>query len=192
MPRPAIEDAADRLLAAGLQLFARRGVERVNTNAIARRAQLGIGTFYGHFADKYALLREIQLRSLAGLQSARAAAARAAGSDPYEQVDAVAAAAVDFAAAHPAAYRVTFGRERASAGPGGPVVSDSARPIARSLASLQAEGLVARDLDVELAARAYLAMETGTLLWWLEDPARASREAIVATLARLHPARCER
>ena len=36
MPRPRLEDAPTRLLAAGLALFARQGCERVNSNAIAR------------------------------------------------------------------------------------------------------------------------------------------------------------
>ena len=56
MPRTKLENAESRLLAAGLSLFARHGTERVNSNTIARRAHLGIGTFYTHFPDKHALL----------------------------------------------------------------------------------------------------------------------------------------
>ena len=55
VPRPSIEDAHDRLLAAGLHLFARRGTERVNSNAIAKRARLAVGTFYNHFPNKHGI-----------------------------------------------------------------------------------------------------------------------------------------
>ena len=152
MSRRPIEDAQDRLLAAGLNLFARRGTERVNSNAIARRARLGIGTFYAHFPDKHALLREIEIRTLSGLRAARRAALRGAGAAPVRQVEASARAAVDFARTHPEAYRVTFGRERAGASAHGPVVSESSRPVAQALGRLQAAGRLDAGLDPDLAA----------------------------------------
>ncbi len=185
MPRPRLEDARSRLLVAGLGLFASHGCERVNSNAIARAAGLGIGTFYLHFANKYAVLRELQLRTLAGLRDARAAALPAA--EPGA-VRATISAAVEFARDHREAYRVCFGRERAAAAHHGPVLSESARPIAQVLRALQQTGEVDSALDVELAARAYLAMEVGLLLWWLEDPKRAEVGGLVETLVRLHPA----
>lgn len=192
MPRPRLEDAPTRLLAAGLALFARQGCERVNTNAIAQAAGLGIGTFYLHFANKYALLRALQLRTLDGLRAARQAAIAAAGPELEEQVRASVEAAVRFAAAHPEAYRVSFGRERTAPAHAGPVVSESTRGIASALASAQRAGLVDPTLDSELAARAYLAMESGMLLWWLEDPRRAEMNRLVGTLVRAHPAHASR
>jgi len=188
MPRTKLENAQVRLLTAGLSLFARLGTERVNSNTIARRAGLGIGTFYSHFADKYALLREIELRTLDGLRRARLRAIRDANADPIDQVRRSAAAAVRFAERHPEAYRVTFGRERAGAAKHGPIVSESSRPTAEALRALQQAGRLPVDLDADLAARAYLSMEVGMLLWWLEDPRRASPARLVDTLARLHPA----
>ena len=188
MPRRKIEDAEDRLLSAGLNLFARLGTERVNTNAIARRARLGIGTFYSHFPDKHALLREIQMRTLAGIRGARLDALAGAGAEPFEQVRRSIDAVARFARAHPEAYRVTFGRERAGASAYGPVVSESSRPTAEALRRMQAAGQTDALLDPDLAARAYLSMEVGTLLWWLEDQSRAEIEALVDTLTRLHPA----
>ena len=188
MPRPRIEDAEDRLLAAGLQLFARLGVERVNSNAIAKRARLGVGTFYAHFSDKYDLLRRLQMRTLAAIRAARVQALAEAGPEPMERVRASVAAAARFADAHPEAYRVTFGRERAGAAAHGPIVSESSRPTAAALRQLQSQGLIAADLDVALAARAYLSMEIGMLLWWLEDKSRAQLDPLIETLALLHPA----
>ena len=188
MPRTKLENAESRLLAAGLSLFARRGTERVNSNTIARHARLGIGTFYSHFPDKYALLREIELRTLSGLRHARVAAIRESRADPADRVRRTVEATVHFAAQHPDAYRVTFGREKAGAAKHGPIVSESSRPTAEVLRGLQRAGRIPADLDPDLAARAYLSMEIGTLLWWLEDPSRTSAARLVDTLARLHPA----
>lgn len=188
MPRAKLEDAESRILSAGLSLFARHGTERVNSNTIARRARLGVGTFYGHFPDKYAVLREIELRTLAGLRDSRITALRGAGPETSDQARRAVEAAVHFAEEHREAYRVTFGRERAGASRHGPVVSESSRPTAQALRGLQRAGRISAELDADLAARAYLVMEVGLLLWWLEDPSRASARAIVDTLVRMHPA----
>jgi AcrR family transcriptional regulator len=188
MPRPKLENAESRLLAAGLSLFARHGTERVNSNTIARRARLGIGTFYSHFTDKHALLREIELRTLSGLRQARLRAIGQSNTDLTDQVRRAIEAAVLFAERHPEAYRVTFGRERAGAAKHGPIVSESSRPTAEALRGLQQAGRLPPELDADLAARVYLSMEVGTLLWWLEDPSRASPAGLVDTLAHLHPA----
>ena len=187
MARPRIEDAHPRLLSAGLSLFARLGSERVNTNAIARAARVGIGTFYSHFPDKYALLREIQTRTLAGLQRARGEAVSEAGPDPALQVESAIRAAVDFAERHPEAYRVTFGRERLGGVRTRSALSESTGAAAALLRQLQAEERLDPDLDVDLAARAYASMEAGMILWWLEAPERTLASDLVDTLARLHP-----
>lgn len=189
MARPKLEDALERLLSAGLALFARRGCERVNSNSIARAAGVGIGTFYLHFANKYALLREIELRTLASLRAARASAVASAGPTVEDRVRASISAAVEFARDHPEAYRVCFGRERTAPAHRGPIVSESTRGIVALLAALQQQGKVDPGLDVELAARAYLATESGMLLWWLEDRGRVEAERVVEVLWRAHPAR---
>jgi len=179
-------------MVAGLSLFARHGCERVNSNAIARAAGVGIGTFYLYFANKYALLREIQLRTLAGLREARRAADSAAGPALEARVRAAVTAAVEFARTHPEAYRVSFGRERAAPAHQGPVVSESTRPIADVLRALQRGRMLDPDLDPELAARAYLAMEAGLVLWWLDEPGRVDASRLVEELVRAHPVRSAR
>ena len=188
MPRPRLLDASDRLLVAGLALFAQRGCEGVNSNSIAQAAGLGIGTFYLHFANKYALLRALQSRTLSALQRARREAIERAGSDRLASLRASIAAAVEFAGSHPEAYRVCFGRERSAPPHRGPVISESTRALATALERLKQSGELAPELDVELAARAYLAAENGLLLWWLDEPGRAAPAQLVEALIRMHPA----
>jgi AcrR family transcriptional regulator len=188
MARPRLQKAEAKLLAAGQALFAKYGTERVNTNLIARHAGTAIGTFYAHFADKYALLREIELRTLTGLRAERLAATHASGREVAQRARRSIEATVHFAERHSEAYRVTFGRERAGAARHGPVVSESARPLAQALRELQGAGRLPPQIDVDLAARAYLSMEVGLLLWWLEDQRRATTADLVETLSSLHPA----
>ncbi|HET7250144.1 MAG TPA: helix-turn-helix domain-containing protein [Gemmatimonadales bacterium] len=47
----------DRLLTAAQALFAERGISEISVVDICRRAGVGVGTFYGRFVDKEALLR---------------------------------------------------------------------------------------------------------------------------------------
>lgn len=160
----------------------------MNTNSIARRAGVGVGTFYAYFDDKYALLREVQIRTLGGIRAERTAALQGVGADAAAQVRATVSAVVTFAERHPEAYRVTFARERPGTAAHGPVMSESIRPTAQGLERLQRRGVLPEALDVELAARAYHSMEVGTLLWWIENPRRAPKAQLVETLSLLHPA----
>ena len=54
MPRPTPSQSRSReaLIGAGEKLIGREGIESVHSNAIARAAGVGVGTFYSHFEDK--------------------------------------------------------------------------------------------------------------------------------------------
>ena len=67
----------ERLVAAAREVFAERGVD-ASLEAIARRAGLGIGTLYRHFATREALIEAIFERRVGQL----VAVAEAAASDP--------------------------------------------------------------------------------------------------------------
>lgn len=186
--RAAKDGTRDRLLRAAIRLIVERGFDRVNTNLIAREAGVGVGTFYHHFRDKYALRRQLVLHALEGL----AAELQRQGPPPDELAQQVAQAIeahVAFAEREPALFRAAFGPEGGGvAASGHAAVGPSTRAIERRLAALQASGEVDSALDPAVAARAFASMQAGVLAWWLEDPTRADRAAIVTTLTRLHPA----
>ena len=75
-----------------------------------------------------------------------------------------------------------------AAGPTRAQVGYSTRVTERRLAELQADGRLDPRLDPGVAARAFVAMQNTVVCWWLEDPSRATRAALVETLVRLHPA----
>jgi AcrR family transcriptional regulator len=64
--RPLRKDAArnrELLIAAAREVFARRGIE-ASLDDVARRAGLGVGTAYRHFANKYELLTALMTQTI--------------------------------------------------------------------------------------------------------------------------------
>jgi AcrR family transcriptional regulator len=187
-PKP--DAARARLLEAGTRLIAERGVESVNSNVIARAAGVGVGTFYNHFPDKHALHRAAVTQAVDGLQSALAStASQIAGRAVVDdQVRPLVEAAIDWAIRHPDLFRLAFGRSARGSAAGGPALGLSSHGIEVRLAGLQREGRLDPSVDPGLAARAFTAMQTHVIVWWLEASERPSRERLVETLVRLHPA----
>ncbi|HTX50374.1 MAG TPA: helix-turn-helix domain-containing protein [Caulobacteraceae bacterium] len=65
----------EAIVEAAAQVLERRGAEGFNTNAVAERAGVSIGTLYQYFADKQALLVAAARRELARSPDAGAVAA---------------------------------------------------------------------------------------------------------------------
>src|SRR5487761_263657 len=64
--RPLRKDAArnrELLIAAARDVFAQRGIE-ASLDDVARRAGLGVGTAYRHFANKYELLTALMAQTI--------------------------------------------------------------------------------------------------------------------------------
>jgi AcrR family transcriptional regulator len=182
-------NARDRLLEEGTRLVAERGIEAINTNVIARAARVGVGTFYNHFGDKYALHRAVVGRGLEAVRGALAEAHRRTESAPIaEQVRAGVTALVDVAQSHPLRFRAAFARPTPGARRTGAVLGLSSRPVEQRLAALQREGSIDPAIDPGVAARAFTEMQLSAIASWLEDPKVAPREALIETLIRLHPA----
>jgi AcrR family transcriptional regulator len=191
-----------RLVTAATQRFASHGFEGVNSNQIARDAGVGVGTFYHHFQDKREVHQAVVLETLEALQNRVVAQSARAPDAPLEdQVRDLVEVVVGFAEEIPAQFRVAFGGDGTAglgarpqrtplsgAAPGRAQVGYSTRATERRLAALQAKGVLDPRLDPGVAARAFVGMQNSVLCWWLEDPTRATREAIVETLFVLHPA----
>jgi AcrR family transcriptional regulator len=182
--------ARARILDAGTKLIADRGIDGVNSNVIARAAGVGVGTFYGHFADKHALHAAAAAAAIDGLQStlAHAAAEQSEQASLDSQVQLLVEAAVDWAIDHSEPFRLAFGSHHRSSAGGGPILGLSSHGIEVRLAALQRAGRLDPSIDPGLAARAFTAMQTSIIVWWLEASERPPRERLVDTLVRLHPA----
>jgi hypothetical protein len=49
-------------------------------------------------------------------------------------------------------------------------------------------GQVAAELHPPVAAQAIAAMHSRVIAWWVEDPSRSTRDEVIETLCRMHPA----
>ena len=176
-----------RLIEAGTECFASHGLHGTTSTQIARAAGVAAGTFYLHFADKQALFRAIAFDTLARLRDRMASAADAAGGDVQRQLRARMETLVAFAAEQRDLVRIVFGRGH-EAGALAAEMADALFPgVETRLRDRIAEGLADPGLHAAVAAQSLLAMWTRVVAWWVEDPSRASRDAVVETLVRMHP-----
>ena len=176
--RKSLAETRERILDAAAELLSREGYDGVNSNEIARAAGVGVGTFYRHFEDKRGLADALTLQVWEEL-------GRVMPVDEALEPLAFARSATDaiigYAEQRPALFRAAFGLGRRTR------VTPSMRPIERRFQQLAARGAISRQIEIPTAARAWWAMMSGTLIWWLEDPSRVPRERLLETLTHLHP-----
>jgi len=110
-------DLRRALVEATIRLVDDHGTEGFTLRAAAKLAGVSDGAPYHHFADKEALLATVAAESLDLLCDAVTAAAADERGDPCEQCCAMGVAYLQFAARHPARFRLMFGPwHRASQG----------------------------------------------------------------------------
>ncbi len=175
-----------RLVAAGTDLFARRGLFRTTTTQIAQAAGVAAGTFYLHFRDKQALFAAIAADAARRLRERMERAGRAAG-DPQARVRASGEALLGFAEENRSLIRVLFGRGHEAGALGDEFVDALVPDVELRLGERIAAGLTDPGLHPGVGAQALAGMWVRAVTWWLEDPSRAPREAVLETLVRLHP-----
>jgi AcrR family transcriptional regulator len=169
------------LLASARALFAARGLRRVTTHDIARGAGVAAGTFYLHFPDKEALFREIVYFAIARLRE-RLQAAMESSADGEAAVRAHAEAMISFAEEHRDLVWIVFGRDHGAAEIEADVLDYLAEAGAEMLTKRIEEGTFRSTLDPKVAAQALTGMFARTVVWWIEDPTRVSRETLIETL----------
>ena len=178
------EETRRRLLQAGTELFAERGLHAVTSARIARRAGVATGTFYLHFPDKHALFEELVFAALAELRERqdRASAERREGSDELRvRLEEL----VSFTEEKRDLIRVVFARGSESAAIAHEIHDRVASGVEARLSQVVAE----RGLPIHpgAAAQARAATLIRVIAWWAEDPGRATRQEIVETLLHLEP-----
>jgi AcrR family transcriptional regulator len=175
------------LIEAATGLFASDGLHGVTSARIAAEAGVATGTFYLHFKDKEDLFREIVFSALAELRQ-RTLVAVEGLADPRSQVRARTAELVAFAEENRNLFLVLFGRGTQSAGMGDEVLDSLTPGIADALRARARAGQLSPELHPAVAAQAIAAMHSRVIAWWVEDPTRATRDEVIETLCRMHPA----
>jgi len=173
-----------RLLTSGRELFAANGLHRVTSHEIAKGAGVAAGTFYLHFSDKKSLFREIVYTAVEQLRS-RLDAAQEQASQSRAAVRAHAEALVSFAEENADLVRIVFGRNHEDPDLESEILDEMAGTGAAMIRTRMESGAANEALDPQLAAQALTGMFSRVIFWWLEDPSRASREAIINTLVAI-------
>ncbi len=176
-----------RLVFAATELFAERGLHAVTSAQIAQHAGVATGTFYLHFPDKLALFRAIVFDALAELRARQDAAGAAHAPGSREELAARTEEFLAFAEAKRALMRVLFARSAESGGIAEEIVGVIAPAIERRYQALQTSGRMAREIHAGVAAQARAASLVRIAAWWTEEPSRATRAEVAATLLRLDP-----
>jgi len=173
-----------RLLEAGRALLAERGLHGITTHDVAARAGVAAGTFYLHFADKRELLRVIAAETIALLRERLDLATRPARTS-REGVEAFSEALLAFAEEHREHVRILFSRDGDAAAVQADVLSELAASIAQVRRQRIAAGELSADLDPDVLSQALVGMLARVVAWWVEDPARASRDTVARTLTHI-------
>ena len=112
MPRVLSDEAVgefrERLIDAAERLFAAHGLEAVTLRQLAAEVGVSPMTPYRYFADKNAILAAVRARAFRRHAEALEAAFSVERADPVGAAGAMARAYVDFAFAHPEAYKLMF------------------------------------------------------------------------------------
>jgi AcrR family transcriptional regulator len=178
------EATRNRLLSSARTLFSSRGLHRVTSHDIAREAGVAAGTFYLHFKDKESLFRELVYDAIEQLRG-RLQRALSQSETGAAAVRAHAEALVSFAEEHRELVRIVFARDHGAAEVETDVLDYLATVGAEVLKHRMMVGTFRPTLDPAVASQALTGMFARVVAWWIEDPTRASREAIVETLVQI-------
>lgn len=174
----------ERLIESARTLFAERGLRGVTTHDIARDAGFASGTFYLHFPDKRALFRELVAESIAALRD-RLTKSAAGASSVADAVRSHATAMIAFAEEQRDLVRILFSADVDAAVVSADALDDLAAAIAAGRRERRSPGAEGSDLDVTVLSQALVGMWARVVAWWVADPARASRDAVIETLTRI-------
>ncbi len=166
------------LLDGALAVIEREGVSALSLRELARRLGVSHAAPAHHFPDKTALLVEIAREGFERFGAALAAVAAERAPDGEARLAAVGRAYVAFALAHPATFRVMFGREIAELRPP-PAALAGASERAYEVLLHAVEAVLAgvpreRRPPSEQAAFAAWATVHGAAMLWLDGPLRCA------------------
>ncbi len=97
----------EQILDVALHLFAERGAGNVTTRQIAQAVGISQPSLYAHFTSADAIADELCVRAFDALHT-RFAAMLAGVDDPWQRVEALGRAYIEFGLDHPDMYRIAF------------------------------------------------------------------------------------
>jgi AcrR family transcriptional regulator len=188
LPQQRKEETQARILAAAYRVFARRGYEAATVEEITAECGIAKGALYTHFASKEELFRTILLERVR-----RRAAETAARLEPQlplrESVLRILEVSWETCRTDPVwspllmefwalASRNDWGREAVAA-----LFDHCSAALVRFFSGAKRAGLVRSDLDVERAARLFLAVNDGLVLQYQTQPDKVDPQEFLDPMA---------
>lgn len=170
------------LLEAATRVLAEKGLHETKISDIAAAADVGVGTFYLHFATKEALFDAVVEDTITRLK-ATVDAARATGTNPVEKLRLADEALFRFARENREVFKIVFGHAAA--------YNDLIRR-AQGLFIADVEDTIREGIETgvfapmppALVAQAMIGMATHMISWWTENETIAS-ETLIETITTL-------
>lgn len=175
------DETRSRLIQAGADVFASKGLEGARIADIAREARVAMGTLYTHFPDKEALFAEV-MRAGKDIVLAGLSMAQAEQGTRTEKDRAAMAGVVAFASAYGPLFRLLLSR--------GAAEQPLQREVVDAIASLRVaelttgldEGWVRAGVNPQACARCEVGAVFHLLDWWLDDRSRLTEDELVEQL----------
>lgn len=182
-----IEETRAKLIAAARRAFGEKGYAGASMDDFTAEAGLTRGALYHHFGDKKGLFEAV-VRQIDGEMAARLKAISASAPSRWEAFVQENVGYVELAL-DPEIRRILLQDGPAVLGDPSrwPGADGCVAGIRSHLEALQADGVVRRDIDADVAARLISGASADAALWIAnaDDPAAASRKAAPALKALL-------
>lgn len=175
------DETRSKLVAAGAEIFARRGVEGARISDIAKEAGVAMGTLYTHFGDKDALFDEV-MRAGKSIVLDGLAQSQQMDGDRAAKDRAAMEGVVAFAQLYGPLFRLLLSRGAADQPMQREVVDAIAALRITELEQGKKEGWVRADVRSEAAARCEVGAVFHLLDWWLDNPDLMTDEDLVDQL----------
>ncbi len=188
LPQQRKEETRVRILEAAYRVFGRRGYEAATVEEITAECGIAKGALYSHFASKEELFRTVLLEHVR--RRSEEAAARLGPELPLrENILRIIEASWATCRTDPIwsplliecwalASRNEWGRQAVAA-----LFDHCSAALARFLSGAKRAGLVRSDVDVQEAARLFLAVNDGLVLQWQTQPDKVDPEDFLGPIA---------
>lgn len=180
-----------RLLEEGTRLLGTVGLAALKTTEVAKAASVAAGTYYVHFEDKDALVREILVLGITEIRQTLELVGSVRGPTFRDTVISHINAFANFAEQKQSLARALFHPESARSTLGSDVTRFLTMATENLLRESRAVNQNGNNVDPVVASQALVGMLLHVLYWWTEDTARCSREELIATLSAFYCAAAE-
>lgn len=173
----------EKLFQAGIELIAKKGLEKTRPQAIAKLAGVSVGSFYSHFNNKYELMSEIALSFAQELTTYVAGVLADSQFDSLEEIVHIHFTAIlDFYEGHPEWTKAQFNCRGAHSRE---ILIQFRETTREHVDRLFDKYSYRTDLRRDVVIQAEMGMINYVLEWWNLDNEKIKKEDLVNILVKI-------